>query len=145
MNMLTLTKGPKLPGTQSCNKIHDNKDAEVSYLKITFPPFPCTLFLLIFSIFRASLVPVFAFGENDLFNQVSNPRGSRLRDIQLKIQKKVAFAPVLFHGRGIFQYTFGLLPHRKPVNVVGKSKINETNVRKEAKSHYVLELNRKNI
>ena len=63
---------------------------------------------------------MFAFGENDLFNQVSNPRGSRLRDIQLKIQKKVAFAPVLFHGRGIFQYTFGLLPHRKPVNVVGK-------------------------
>ena len=80
------------------------------------------LSLLIFSILRASLVPVFAFGENDLFNQVSNPRGSRLRDIQMKIQKKVAFAPVLFHGRGIFQYTFGLLPHRKPVNVVGKLK-----------------------
>ena len=63
---------------------------------------------------------MFAFGENDLFNQVSNPRGSRLRDIQQKIQQKVAFAPVLFHGRGIFQYTFGLLPHRRPVNVVGK-------------------------
>lgn len=72
---------------------------------------------------RASLVPVFAFGENDLFSQVNNPRGSWLRDIQLKIQKKVAFAPVLFHGRGIFQYTFGFLPHRKPVNVVGKSKV----------------------
>ena len=69
----------------------------------------------------ASLVPVFAFGENELFSQVSNPRGSRLRDIQLKIQRKVAFAPVLFHGRGIFQYTFGLIPYRKPVNVVGKS------------------------
>ena len=65
---------------------------------------------------------MFAFGENDLFNQVSNPRGSRLRDIQQKIQQKVAFAPVLFHGRGIFQYTFGLLPHRRPVNVVGKLK-----------------------
>ena len=73
------------------------------------------------TISRASLVPVFAFGENDLFDQVSNPRGSWLRDIQLKIQRKVAFAPVLFHGRGIFQYTFGFLPHRKPVNVVGKS------------------------
>lgn len=76
-------------------------------------------FLSIF--FSASLVPVFAFGENDLFNQVKNPRGSWLRDIQQKIQKKVAFAPVLFFGRGIFQYTFGFLPHRRPVNVVGKS------------------------
>jgi len=84
--------------------------------------------LLIFSILRASLVPVFAFGENDLFNQVSNPRGSRLRDIQMKIQKKVAFAPVLFHGRGIFQYTFGLLPHRKPVNVVVGAPIPVTKV-----------------
>jgi len=69
---------------------------------------------------RASLVPIFAFGENDLFSQVSNPRGSWLRDIQLKIQKKVAFAPVLFHGWGIFQYTFGFLPYRKPLNVIGK-------------------------
>ena len=76
--------------------------------------------LELFCIFRASLVPVFAFGENDVFNQVNNPRGSWLRDIQLKIQKKVAFAPVLFHGRGIFQYTFGFLPHRKPINVVGR-------------------------
>lgn len=78
----------------------------------------------------ASLVPVFAFGENDLFNQVSNPRGSRLRDIQQKIQQKVAFAPVLFHGRGIFQYTFGLLPHRRPVNVVVGAPIPVTKVEK---------------
>ena len=77
-----------------------------------------------FCLSRASLVPVFAFGENDLFNQVANPRGSWLRDVQQKIQKMVAFAPVLFYGRGIFQYTFGMLPHRKPVNVVGKSKNN---------------------
>ncbi|EDO38372.1 predicted protein [Nematostella vectensis] len=71
----------------------------------------------------ASLVPVYAFGENDVFNQVSNPRGSMLRRIQTKIQKTVAFAPVLFYGRGIFQYTFGLLPHRKPIHVVVGSPI----------------------
>lgn len=76
----------------------------------------------------ASLVPVFAFGENDLFNQVKNPRGSWLRDIQQKIQKKVAFAPVLFFGRGIFQYTFGFLPHRRPVNVVVGTPIPVTRV-----------------
>lgn len=74
------------------------------------------------------LVPVFAFGENNLFNQVSNPQGSRLRDIQTRIQKLVAFAPALFYGRGIFQYTFGMLPHRRPVNVVvGKPVVVEKN------------------
>ena len=72
---------------------------------------------------RSSLVPVFAFGENDLFNQVSNPPGSWLRNMQDRIQKKIAFAPVFFYGRGIFQYTFGLLPHRRPVNVVGKQSV----------------------
>eukprot|EP00794_Sanderia_malayensis_P011362 gene11362-12547_t len=66
----------------------------------------------------AHLVPVFAFCETNLFNQVSNPRGSRLREIQLKIQKMIAFAPILFYGRGIFQYTFGMLPFRRPVHVV---------------------------
>lgn len=66
------------------------------------------------------MVPVYAFGENDVFYQVSNPRGSMLRKIQNKIQKTVAFAPCLFYGRGIFQYTFGMLPHRRPINVVGE-------------------------
>ena len=68
---------------------------------------------------RANLVPVFAFGENELFNQVSNPPGSMLRRVQEKVQSMIAFAPVLFYGRGIFQYSFGLLPHRRPVHVVG--------------------------
>lgn len=69
------------------------------------------------------LVPVFAFGENNLFNQVKNPRGSMLRKIQEKVQSLVAFAPVLFYGRGIFQYNFGLIPHRRPVNIVVGSPI----------------------
>ncbi|KAK3734357.1 hypothetical protein QZH41_016661, partial [Actinostola sp. cb2023] len=66
----------------------------------------------------SSLVPTYAFGENDVFYQVNNPRGSMLRKIQTKIQQTVAFAPCVFYGRGIFQYTFGLLPHRRPINVV---------------------------
>ena len=70
--------------------------------------------------FRSHLVPVFAFGENNLFNQVKNPPGSTLRKVQEKIQSKIAFAPTLFYGRGVFQYTFGMIPHRRPVNVVGK-------------------------
>lgn len=33
------------------------------------------------------------------------------------------FSPPLFHGRGIFNYTFGLLPYRKPVFTVGKIRV----------------------
>ncbi|CAF1556134.1 unnamed protein product [Rotaria sp. Silwood1] len=64
----------------------------------------------------ANLVPVFSFGENDLYGQISNPRGSKLRSIQIFLQKKMGYALPLFYGRGIFQYKFGLLPYRHPVD-----------------------------
>lgn len=64
----------------------------------------------------ASLVPVFSFGENDLYEQVPNPRGSTLRTIQMFLQKKMGYALPLFHGRGIFQYKFGILPNRHPID-----------------------------
>ncbi|NP_001089961.1 2-acylglycerol O-acyltransferase 2-A [Xenopus laevis] len=69
----------------------------------------------------ASLVPVFSFGENELFDQVDNPRGSWLRKIQEKLQKMMGVALPLFHARGVFQYSFGLIPYRKPIaTIVGK-------------------------
>ncbi|PIO22947.1 hypothetical protein AB205_0086620, partial [Aquarana catesbeiana] len=69
----------------------------------------------------AHLVPVFSFGENELFLQVPNPKGSVLRNIQDKLQKMLGFAVPLFHARGIFQYSFGLMPYRMPIHtVVGK-------------------------
>ncbi|XP_064615170.1 2-acylglycerol O-acyltransferase 2-A-like [Liolophura sinensis] len=69
----------------------------------------------------ASLVPVFSFGENELFTQMSNPRGSKLKAIQIRLTKMLGFSPPIFHGRGIFNYTFGLIPYRKPIHtVVGK-------------------------
>ena len=70
---------------------------------------------------RASLVPVYAFGENELFKQVDNPPGSLLRRMQGKFKTAMGFAPPLFYGRGIFNYTFGVLPKRHPVHVVGKT------------------------
>ena len=33
-------------------------------------------------------------------------------------QKVFGFAPVIFKGRGIFQYNFGIVPYRKPITVV---------------------------
>ncbi|KAI8994312.1 diacylglycerol O-acyltransferase 1 [Gaertneriomyces sp. JEL0708] len=69
----------------------------------------------------ASLVPVFSFGENDLWNQVANPPGSLVRTFQVLFQKYLTFAPPLFFGRGIFQYNVGIMPFRRPVvSVVGR-------------------------
>jgi len=66
----------------------------------------------------ATLVPVFGFGENELFDQVANPQGSVVRKIQNQLQKRMGFAIPLFHGRGVFQYNYGLLPKRIPIDVV---------------------------
>lgn len=75
----------------------------------------------VFSLFdRAHLVPVFSFGENELFKQVANPKGSWLRNVQEKLQKIMGFALPLFHARGVFQYSFGLIPYRQPIHTVGK-------------------------
>ena len=73
---------------------------------------------------RASLVPSFSFGENELYQQLNNPEGSIVRKIQQKLTKFFGFAVPVMHGRGIFQYTWGILPYRRPVNTVGK----DTNV-----------------
>ncbi|EFN69400.1 Diacylglycerol O-acyltransferase [Camponotus floridanus] len=64
------------------------------------------------------LVPVLSFGETDLYNQVYSPEGSTLRRIQNYIRNVIGLAPVIFSGRGLFQYSFGLIPNRLPVTVV---------------------------
>ena len=66
----------------------------------------------------ASLVPVFGFGENELFDQVQNPQGSTLRKIQNRLQQTMGFSMPLFHGRGVFQYDYGIMPIRRPIDVV---------------------------
>ncbi|KAG7323527.1 hypothetical protein KOW79_013229 [Hemibagrus wyckioides] len=66
----------------------------------------------------AGLVPVFSFGENELFDQMENPVGSALRRVQDRLQRIMGVALPLFHARGVFQYSFGLLPYRKPIHTV---------------------------
>jgi hypothetical protein len=65
----------------------------------------------------APLVPVISFGETDLFDQLES---RALRKIQEFIRKYLGFAPVIINGRGFFQYSFGIIPRRKPVTTVGK-------------------------
>jgi 2-acylglycerol O-acyltransferase 2 len=66
----------------------------------------------------ASLVPVFSFGEVDVYNSPNNEPGSRLRKFQEKYKEWTGVAPAIFIGRGFFQYTFGLIPRRSPIHTV---------------------------
>lgn len=76
----------------------------------------------------AHLVPVFSFGENEIFNQLENPEGSVVRNIQNRLRKIMGFALPLFHARGVFQYSFGVMPFRKPIyTIVGKPIVVEQN------------------
>lgn len=65
---------------------------------------------------RASLVPVFSFGEKELFQQYPNPPGSWVRRVQEALQAMLSVALPLFHGRlGL------LLPFREPIHTEGES------------------------
>ncbi|KAJ3357266.1 Diacylglycerol O-acyltransferase 2 [Entophlyctis luteolus] len=90
----------------------------------------------------ASLVPVFGFGENDVWDQVPNPHGSVVRRFQTMFKDIASFSPVLFHGRGIFTYDYGILPYRKAITVVVGKPIdvvqNETPTDEEIKKYHAL-------
>lgn len=66
----------------------------------------------------ASLVPVFSFNENDVYDQPSNEPGTRLRRFQDWVKKRTGVAPACFIGRGFFQYAYGIIPRRVPVTTV---------------------------
>lgn len=65
-----------------------------------------------------NLVPIIAFGENDIYNQVDNRSGSILFKAQTFIKRVVGFTLPLMHARGIFNYDVGILPYRRPINIV---------------------------
>lgn len=66
----------------------------------------------------ASLVPVYGFGESDLFIRKLGKEGTIFRGIQNRLRKILTFSTPVFHGRGICNYTFGFLPKRTPLSVV---------------------------
>ncbi|XP_072302473.1 2-acylglycerol O-acyltransferase 3b [Eucyclogobius newberryi] len=68
--------------------------------------------------FGADLVPVYSFGENELFQQVIFTDGSIGRKLQDLFKKVMGFAPCLFVGE-----KYALLPYRKPVTTVVGSPI----------------------
>lgn len=51
---------------------------------------------------QAALVPVFSFGENELYEQFDNAKGSTVYQLQKRMQALLGFTMPLFHARGIF-------------------------------------------
>ncbi|KAI9818169.1 MAG: diacylglycerol O-acyltransferase 1 [Pycnora praestabilis] len=66
----------------------------------------------------ADLVPVLAFGENELYDQVQPEQHPGIHKLQLLAKKVLGFTIPLFHARGVFNYDVGLMPYRRPLNVV---------------------------
>ncbi|EXJ79278.1 hypothetical protein A1O3_08780 [Capronia epimyces CBS 606.96] len=66
----------------------------------------------------ADLVPVLAFGENDLYDQFDSVMHPWIHRSQMLIKKMMGFTVPLFHARGVFNYDVGLLPYRRAVNIV---------------------------
>ena len=66
----------------------------------------------------ADLVPVLAFGENDLYDQVDGGQHPWIYKFQIFVKNLIGFTIPLFHARGVFNYDVGLMPYRRTVNIV---------------------------
>ncbi|XP_075384264.1 2-acylglycerol O-acyltransferase 3-like [Tenrec ecaudatus] len=68
---------------------------------------------------RASLVPIYSFGENDIFNVKTFPADSWQYRCQMTLKKLVGFAPCIFFGQSLFSATsWGLMPFPRPITTV---------------------------
>lgn len=66
----------------------------------------------------ADLVPVLAFGESDLYDQLSPTSHPLVRKFQNFILRVFKFTLPALHGRGILNYDVGMMPYRRALNVV---------------------------
>lgn len=97
----------------------------------------------------ADLVPVLAFGENDLYDQLDAETHPRVHRWQMALKKAMGFTVPLFHARGVFNYDVGVLPYRRPVNIVVgrpikvvRQPVPQTAYVEELHAQYVAELTR---
>lgn len=65
-------------------------------------------------------MPIFNFGETDLYDQYDSPPGSFMRRMQDFFRTNFGFCPILPKGRSFFGLTFSIIPKRHPVATVGK-------------------------
>ena len=97
----------------------------------------------------ADLVPVLAFGENELYDQLDSQTHPVVHKCQMIFKKFMGFTVPVFHARGVFNYDVGVLPYRRPVNIVVGRPIKvvrqakpETEYVEELHARYVSELER---
>ena len=97
----------------------------------------------------ADLVPVLAFGENELYDQLDSETHPVIHKWQMMMKKFMGFTVPLFHARGVFNYDVGVLPYRKPVNIVVgrpirvvRQKVPDPKYVEELHGRYVTELER---
>lgn len=76
-----------------------------------------------------ALVPVYGFGENNVYDvyytngtKISNREDGYIRQVlkkcQLWLKRKAGFTLPIVVSRGLFNYDFGFLPFRRPIDVV---------------------------
>ncbi|RCK54480.1 Diacylglycerol O-acyltransferase 1 [Candida viswanathii] len=86
---------------------------------------------------NVSLVPIFAFGEADVYRLAQPAPGSFLYKFQQWMKATFQFTIPLFSARGVFIYDFGLLPFRNPINIcVGRPVYIPHNVLQEYKQKH---------
>lgn len=66
----------------------------------------------------ADLVPAIGFGENDLYDQLSPRSHPMVHKFQMIVLRLFKFTIPAVYGRGLLNYDVGLLPYRRPVNIV---------------------------
>lgn len=62
----------------------------------------------------SDLVPLFSFGEAEIFHQPSGMNSF----LEKVIASNIGFYPVVFSGRGFLQNSIGILPKRREINIV---------------------------
>ncbi|CDO95834.1 unnamed protein product [Kluyveromyces dobzhanskii CBS 2104] len=67
---------------------------------------------------NVNLVPVYAFGETDCYKIFELKDNTKLGRMQIWLKETFSFTIPLFFARGVFNYDFGLLPYRQPLDVV---------------------------
>jgi 1-acyl-sn-glycerol-3-phosphate acyltransferase len=92
----------------------------------------------------SDLVPVLCFGENDIYDTVDSSQRPWLHRTQMFMKKAFGFTAPIFHARGVFNYDVGIMPYRRPLNIVVGKPI-KVEKRAVADEKYVLELQEKYI
>jgi 2-acylglycerol O-acyltransferase 2 len=66
----------------------------------------------------ADLVPVLAFGENDLYAHIDSGKYPLVQKVQQLVKNATGWEMPLFVGQGFWNGSWGLLPYRTPIDVV---------------------------